>query len=66
MDHYKKIRIIRGCTDNLAIEDIVFTEDFESPPEDFLPVSVPLASDDIVEGIDLPEYFPLESRLRKQ
>ncbi len=58
------IRVITQSNDEGSVEFVEFTEDFDSPVEDFLMPDCDLTGDNVIEA-DLPDCFPTESMLRK-
>jgi len=56
-----KIRIIHCAVRSLIYQqDIIFTEDFKSPVEDFVVRGATVIFDKVCE-CDLPDLFPLET-----
>lgn len=61
-----QVRLIHFATENLELEEITFTEDFEANVNDFRSVSgIKLVTDKIIEA-DLPDSFPLDHSFIKK
>ena len=63
---YDKMRVIVVSDRSASDERVVFTEDFDSPAEDWcVPGKHTVDSDVIVDDMELPEGFPLEYGLKR-
>lgn len=49
---------------NPAKEGVYFTEDYDSPASDFIPLDCEVHSDTVIDA-DLPSDFPLDTALEK-
>ena len=60
----KKIRLIIASSENGEQECVIFTEDFETPAEDFF-LNLAVSFDETME-ILLPDIFPTEYILTRE
>ena len=59
------VRVIHAVLGDLEQEEVTFTEDFNSPAQDFVPQGWTVHTDAIYQ-MDLPVGFPMEVALRAQ
>ena len=57
-----KYRLILGVKGDLEDEMVLFTDDYDTPGEDFLLPGWEISFDGVIEA-DLPDVFPLSSEL---
>ena len=60
-----KVRIILMSSVSGAKEDVAFTDDFESPAEDFCLNDMQVDDDDSISDMELPSGFPLNYLLHR-
>ena len=62
----QKVRVVHYTTEDLSIEEITFTEDFDADADDWKTpgLGVYLASDKVID-MEVPTSFPMESTFRK-
>jgi hypothetical protein len=57
-----KVRVIGTINDDVNYEDVIFTQEFDTPVSDFQLKNTTVLYDEIVD-INLPDMFPMESTL---
>ena len=60
-----KVRVLVASNESGSKEQVLFTEDFETPAEDFFTSDVSISSDDIIE-CRWPRAFPMDFILERQ
>jgi len=60
-----KVRVLVASNESGSKEQVLFTEDFETPAEDFFMSDVSISSDDIIE-CRWPRAFPMDYILERQ
>lgn len=59
-----KVRIIICSTEDGSKEDVIFTQEFDTPASDYCRPGLTIDCDEVKE-LDLPSAFPLEHTLTK-
>lgn len=60
----KTVRLIISSTENGDQETVFFTEDFNSPAEEFIPPGQTVDFDQSISA-ELPDYFPMDYELKR-
>ena len=61
----EKVRVLVASNESCSKEQVLFTQDFETPAEDFFMSDVSISSDDIIECY-WPHAFPMDFILERQ